>query len=117
MAAKILGYFLLIIGLVLIGFSLISIYFVFTQKSSPTTIFHQSSIYINPRQFIPQDVPDQLNEEKLSELAPIEILSQDTINTALNLAAHLIFMGFVSSVGFKLSSLGIQIIRSLAIPK
>lgn len=44
-----------------------------------------------------------------------EFISSDMINKPLNLLAHLMLMGFISNIGYKFASLGINFVRPIVV--
>jgi len=55
-----------------------------------------------------------LNQQK-AQIAPQELISSDLLNESSNLAAHLFLMGFMASIGYKIGSLGIQMLRPIVV--
>jgi hypothetical protein len=45
----------------------------------------------------------------------MEIISAEMINTPLNFYAHLFFMGFLATIGYKIASLGVMLVRPLIV--
>lgn len=116
MAEKVTGYFLLIVGLCTIVFALLNVYFVFTKKSKPVELFKFESISINLGSLI--SAPDNATpeqkaavESQKAKVKPTEIMSADLINQTSNIAAHMFLMGFVVTAGYKIGSLGIELLR------
>ena len=107
MSEKIVGYILLSLGVFAILFSVFNVYQVFTKKAQPIDLFSFESV--------------SLDLSKLAEQAPEnadlkqELLSSDKLNKPLNIAAHLFFMGFVASTGFKVAILGVQLLRPIKV--
>jgi len=107
MSEKLIGYILLILGVTAILFSVLNVYQVFTKKAQPIDLFSFESV--------------SLDLSKLAEQAPEnadlkqELLSSDKLNKPLNIAAHLFFMGFVASTGFKVANLGTQLLRPIKV--
>ncbi len=111
MGDKLVGYLLLSLGLVIIGFACLSVYQVFSGSWKPVSVFSFSGISVNTLDLI----GDKLSPVQKAQLAnpKIQLVSQDLLNEPLNLAAHLFLMGFVVSVGFRIGSLGVQLIRTI----
>jgi hypothetical protein len=101
---KIIGYFLLAIGISIILFSAYKIYLTFTGTSLPPNIFNFEPITIS--------LPD--SSKQLGNLKQ-EILSKDAINKPLDYGFYLMLMGFLSSTGFRVASLGIQLVRTIKV--
>ena len=103
---KLIGYGLLILGLMMIGYSLISVYNTFTTRQDPIQLFNFDPIAVDLSTFIDGPPPPGVNLTQT-------LVQADLINTPLNLAAHLLLMGFVSSTGYKVSRLGTMLIRAI----
>lgn len=112
-----MGYLLLLLGLTIIGFAALSVYNVFNGSWEPFDIFSFSGISINTADLIGGDLSPAQRQALSSQMgnAQMEVISRDLLNEPLNLAAHLFLMGFVVSVGFKIASLGTQLIRPIKV--
>ncbi|HJZ05022.1 hypothetical protein A2634_05560 [Candidatus Amesbacteria bacterium RIFCSPHIGHO2_01_FULL_48_32] len=108
LSEKVTGYLLLITGLLTIGLSSFSIYQVFTKKAKPVELFNSPGISID----LSQAVYSQTGV-KPKEAVKTEIMSAETINTISNISFHYFLMSFLVMVGFKLSTLGIQLLRPI----
>jgi hypothetical protein len=105
---KVIGYMLLATGVATIIFTLFSVYRVFTNQTPPVQLFDFSSINIDLGRALNLPVaPDQ----DLSQ----ELVESDMINHPMNIFAHLLLMGFVSTIGFKLASLGVMLLRPIKV--
>ena len=105
---KIIGYILLVLGIILIIYPGFSVYAVFTGSAEPFELFKFAGISINPAQFI-SDIPQGAN------LQSAELVSSELINNPINIIAHVIFMGFLASIGFRLASLGTMLVRPIVV--
>jgi hypothetical protein len=106
---KIIGYILLLLGLGQIAFSGLNIYQVFTGQVKPIKTFELHGVSLDFSTLVP---PDILN----SQTSPkTEIISSSTINDISNLTAHYLLISFLASLGFKVSSLGIQLLRPIEV--
>jgi hypothetical protein len=111
MAEKIIGYFVLSLGILIILFSAFNGLQLITRQAQPV-------------QFITlptsgSDLPlnlagTQVNINPSSLFASLG-LSSETINFTLNLALHLIILGFIAKMGFHLSSIGTQLVRPIVV--
>lgn len=108
MTEKILGYALLTIGILIILFSAYSAYRVFTKQQEPIQLFNFNAISLDIGKLI---APTLTSSPDLSQ----ELVSPEMINGPLNLSAHLLLMGFISSIGFKIASLGVMLIRPIVV--
>lgn len=127
MPEKVTGYILIIIGIVAIILSAFSVYQVFTKKSQPVKLFNFKGISLDPSQLINQDLAQNLptnfppealellNQQNRPLTKPAEIISPELLNDSSNIFAHLFLMGFIASVGFKLASLGVMLVRPIVV--
>jgi len=122
MTEKILGYFLLGFGLIIIFASAFSAYQVFTKKSEPVKLFNFSGISIDSSSLtgtteLPADTPPEMQQliKQQTESKPIEIVPPEILNDSSNVFAHLILVGFFASIGAKIGQLGTYLIRPLVV--
>lgn len=101
MTEKVIGYTLLILGLGIILFSALNVYRVFTKQTEAVKIFSAEKTATSTK-ISGSAIP--MGPELLG-LAP------DTLNSSLNFTFHLLFMGFIAGIGYKLASLGVSLIR------
>lgn len=130
MNEKIVGYLLLIVGIGIIIFSGFDVYQVFTKQKQPVKLFNFSGISIDLSKLTPQassiDLssllpegvsPDIINELQQSQKPQTgssvmqEIVSRDMVNQPMNLFGHLMLMGFISTAGLKLATIGTYLLR------
>jgi len=117
MSEKITGYSLIALGLLIIFFSLISAWSIFSGQSTPPQVFSFEGIGFDLTQLVGGDLPPQqatLLRQQLGE-QKTEVISGDVLSKPLNLAAYLLFMGFVASVGAKIASIGTQLVRPIKV--
>lgn len=119
MSQKITGYVLLIVGICLMAFALNSVYNVFTQKVEPVQLFDFPGISLNLDQgtniVLPQEVKDSGIEISQAKPAAQEIVSPQILNQSSNIFAHIILMGFMVNVGFKVAMLGVETNREVKV--
>ncbi|MFV1917618.1 MAG: hypothetical protein ACC618_04035 [Patescibacteria group bacterium] len=108
MTEKVFGYLLLVIGLVVIVYSVFSVFNVFTGKSQAVDLFQLSGISLDLSSLVAGEIPSGGSTQ--AEIVPPEL-----INKPLNVATHLFLMGFVASVGFKVASLGVMLVRPIKV--
>lgn len=101
MTEKIIGYILLAAGVIIILFSASSAYNVFIKKTVPLNFFDLQGITI------------QANKQ--AGIPEMEIFPKSSINGIVNLVAYIALMGFVGSVGYKIASLGVGLLRPVVI--
>lgn len=118
MNEKTIGYSLIIVGIVTILFSATSVYLVFTKKSEPVKLFNFKGIGLDVGGFFADSLPpeaSQMLSQNRGKSPSTEIISADLINDTSNIFAHLFLMGFVASVGYKLASLGVMLVRPIVV--
>ena len=100
MSEKFTAYFLLIAGIIVIVLSSFQIYRVFTGRVRPFSLFRLSGLTIQ----IPQAPSGQM-----------ELLRGSDLTAIADLSAYYFLMSFFLNVGFKVSSLGIQLLRPIVV--
>ena len=112
MSEKIIGYILLTLGIIAIIYPAYNLYGVFAKKTKPVNYFNLSGVSLSLQDF--------LGEEMAGGSSPgpkktAEIVKPELINEPFNLFSHIIFMGFIASVGLKLGTLGTQLVRPVKV--
>lgn len=107
MNEKYVGYFLLSIGVLAIVLSAAFVILVFSGSMEPVEIFKFEGIGINADALLGENMP-AMNSE-------VELISSDIINETSNLFAHLFLMGFISTAGYKVASIGAMLIRPVVV--
>lgn len=116
MTEKITGYLLLAFGVLLMLVSCWNVYGIFTKRAQPIELFNFKGISIDPSTFMGAELPpEQRAQLKFASDSKIELASPDLLNDTSNLFAHLLLMGFILNVGFKLASLGTMLIRPVVV--
>jgi hypothetical protein len=95
---KLIGYILLAIGLILIFFSIFSMYSVFTGSSPVPSLIKVNDIKI----LIPN-------------IGETTIFSGDAISNIINMLLWLILMIFIASGGSRIGSLGVKLLREIKV--
>ncbi len=113
MTEKVLGYTLLALGIMIIIFSCISVWSVFTKRSKPVALFNLKGISIDTSQMMPPEYV--IAAKQAGRVLKQEIISGEMLNETSNIFAHLLFMGFIASIGAKLATIGTQLIRPIQI--
>lgn len=104
MPEKIIGYTLLLVGVFIIAWSAFDVYSVFTKKKKPVALFNFPAQTLNLNEITGQ-----------TSLPKTEIISAGVINETVNLISHIFIMGFVLNVGYKISSLGVTLVRPIEV--
>jgi hypothetical protein len=107
MSEKIIGYILLLFGLLIIFYSVFSAYEVFNKKSKPVDLFSFPAISMDYSKLI-QGAPP--NADMKQELIAPAILNEPT-----NYIAHLLLMGFIATAGYKIASIGTMLLRTIKV--
>ncbi len=117
MTEKASGYFLIFAGIVIIVFSALSVVKVFSAKAKPVALFNFPSISLDAGSLVGGDLSPQEREAlKASGQVPkLEIIPGDVLNQTSNLIAHLLLMGFIASIGYKIGSLGVLLARPVVV--
>lgn len=102
---KIIGYILLIVGLLIITFAIYSSFNIFTAKKEAPPIFKLEEKEVTQKQGIQEQVSKVL-EEKLKEMIP-----PNYITKLLNLMSWSILAGILIFGGGKIAGLGINLIK------
>ena len=115
MSERMTGYILLVFGIIIILFSGLNVYLVFTGKIKPVAVFGLSGIQLDLGKLISNSLPTGALPPGTTLSQKEEIIPSQLINDPLNLTAHLFFMGFMGSVGYKLGSLGVMLLRPVVV--
>lgn len=117
MTEKITGFILVAVGILIILFSAYNVIGAFTGRTEPSDIFGFSGIGLDLGNFM-------LGEASPEEIAMIkdqnpnlkaELIEGDVLNKPLNLFAHLMLWGFISSIGFKIAQIGATILKPIKV--
>ncbi len=115
MSEKVTGYLLLVLGILLIFGSLVGIYFVFTGKTQPYPVFNLPAITLDLSGLMEAEGQEAKQLSDSGASLQTELVKGDVLNKPLNLAAYLLFMSFILNVGFKIGSLGAQLVRPIKV--
>jgi len=103
---KIIGYVLLLVGVLLIVGPLWQTYGIFTGKTLPAQIFMRPvSLKVNTN-VSALDIPGQVQN------ALIKVLPIDLINNTLNLASWLLLMWILIYGGGKIAEIGVKLLNA-----
>lgn len=109
MDEKVSGYGLLIAGIAIIAFAVFSVYSVFSGRSEPFEVFTFDNISVPLSSLMPSEGGAPVGD------AELDLFSANDLNKTTNTFAHLFLMGFVASVGFKVATLGTNLIRPIVV--
>ncbi|OGM21539.1 hypothetical protein A2714_00275 [Candidatus Woesebacteria bacterium RIFCSPHIGHO2_01_FULL_38_9] len=114
MGEKVLGYILIALGVIVMLLATFSVYQVFTNKSQPVNIFNLPGISIDMSDLVGSDLsPEEIAQLREQKSLKTDLISPEIINKPLNLIAHILFMGFILNVGFKVAALGVGLVRPI----
>lgn len=105
LSEKIVGYLLLFIGVVIILYSGINVYQVFTKQIDPINLFAFNGIGIDFSKMI-EGAPPNANLTQ-------ELVAPNVLNQPMNYIAHVVLMGFIGSIGYKLASIATMLVRPI----
>jgi hypothetical protein len=115
MKERTIGYSLIGIGLIVMLFCVINIIMVFTNNASPVPLFdieQEEKEQINLDEIISQS--ENVENISLDSLMPgLDIIPNEVLNKTLNLSVHFFLMSFILGFGYKLASLGVQLVRPI----
>jgi len=103
---KIVGYVLLLVGILLIIFPLWQTYNIFTGKALPAQVFTKPDSLAIDEKASPLDIQKQMQN------AFINILPIDLINNTLNLVSWLLLMMILIYGGGKLANIGVNLVKN-----
>ena len=118
MSEKIVGYGLLVLGLLIICLSIFSVFAVFTGMFEPAQLFNLEGVSVSfdvgkmIGSSLPPEFSSQLPQQEAQKVEPI---SADLLNGSLNLFFHLFLMGFVMGGGYKIALIGTQLVRTITV--
>lgn len=104
---RIIGYFLLLLGLVMIFYPVYNVYQVFKGHALPYHLFTFKPIAMDLSKFV-EGTPQNTNMTQ-------ELVASDLLNKPLDLAAHIILMGFIVTAGYRVASLGVLLVRTVKV--
>jgi hypothetical protein len=112
MSEKVFGYLLVLVGIALIAFSVVSVHAVFTNRKRPYPLFEFPGISFDLANLA--ESPEQ--KDLLQGMdTRTELISPELINKPMNTVFHLLFMGFVASAGLKLGQMGTYMVRTIKV--
>jgi hypothetical protein len=114
MSEKLVGYALLAVGLLIILGSVLNVYQVFNKQASSVNLFSFPGISIDLGKVVASQLPKDVTLPQGTAMQQ-EIIPAKMLNESANIAAHLFLMGFVASAGYKIASLGVEILRPIQV--
>ena len=105
-ANKISGYLLLVLGLGTIIYCAFNVYQIFKGQVLPYNLFSFKPIAMDLSQLVAGAPKNSLTQE---------LISSDLLNKPMNLIFHILLMGFITTAGFKIASLGVMLVRPIKV--
>lgn len=113
MNERILGYLLLASGIILMALSVCFVYLAFTNQIKPFTVFKETAGNNPNKASDMQDFIDNpANIAQLQKEIVTEIIEKQ-INKSMNMGATIFMMYFLMLFGFRISTLGVQLVRPI----
>ena len=110
MTEKYLGYALLAFGLCIIAIGGYSVYAVFTGQIVPFALFNFDAVTVPLSALLGAELALGANS-----LPDVEIFPAAILNSTTNTLAHLLLMGFVVSVGYRVAMIGVNLLRPIVV--
>lgn len=115
MTEKMLGYVFIAIGVVVIAVCGVNAYDVFTGRMQPLAVYSASkttpSVAVQPAE-------GTVNVSALIQPVVESALSQTmggSMEKPINLTIHLLLLGFIASLGYRIASLGTMLVRPIVV--
>lgn len=109
MTEKVTGYSLIVVGLLIIAYAGFSVFSVFTARAEAIELFQFKGVSIPLSALMEGGAPPGV------ELPEIEIFPAEVLNSTTNTLFYLLFMGFLVTVGAKVATLGINLVRPIIV--
>ena len=110
MNEKTVGYALLAIGVAIILIAAVSVLLVFTKTINPVQLFNFQGVSLDLSSLVPS-----LPGTKPAAPATTELLPSNVLNDTSNVFAHVFLMGFIASIGGRIATLGVQLLRPVEV--
>lgn len=122
MSERIIGYTLLGIGIVMIVTTTLQIFSVFTGKAKPIEVFEVEKTQ-PAQQSSTSDLLDKIQQGDFSNflnadsgsIPGLEVISPEALYKMLNITSYYFLMMFLLNVGYKIASLGVQMVRPIKV--
>jgi hypothetical protein len=115
MQDKSLGYALLIIGILIMVFGMIQMALLVTRVIKPFPTFSFTEIFENANSPEIQALLEQAQGTQAgtsaAQAAAVSSINPQVANDVLNFAVYFFFMSFIATIGYRISDLGVKMIR------
>lgn len=118
MSEKVVGYSLLTVGIIIILLCGLNVFQIFNKQARPVQFFNFPGISIDLGSAISGSLPPEqkaLVALQMGDKAKQEIVPAEVLNDSSNVAIHLFFMGFLASIGYRIASVGVELIRPVIV--
>lgn len=115
MSERVVGYCFLIIGVLVMIFSVYYLFLVFTNKATPLKAFHPDPFSNQQQTYNPQDLLTNPSAVTQMQTALITQVLEKQMDKTWDTAATGFLMYFIMLLGFRLSTLGVQLIRPIQV--
>lgn len=121
MTERTTGYILLVIGIIIMVFATFQIIFVFTGKTNGVALFQyekseqESNANLDINSLLSQVQNSGGQGMSLDQMPSMQLIDPETLNKVLNLTVYYLIMQFLLGLGFKLASLGVQLLRPIQV--
>ncbi len=125
---KVLGYFLLLVGIIIIISSTLYAVFVLTGKIKPAKVFNVKAPEIPipsasqtldlsslEKSGVPSQILDSLKPTKQTQPASIKIIPDEVFSSLINMSIAYILVMILASTGSKFATIGIQLIKEIKV--
>jgi len=115
MKERILGYVLLVMGMLTMAFSVYFIYLTISNNITPFEVFQENE---TDKPQVETVSKEQLSDPRIIASMQKEIITEvldSQINKTMNLGTTLVFGYFLMLFGFRISSLGVQLMRPIEV--
>jgi hypothetical protein len=115
MSEKLTGYILLGIGAVVMIIALIQILSIMSSSNVPVVIFKISETTSSGSNgsFNPLDPSSLLDSLNSGDLSSLNLIDPKVISNLLNIIVYYLIMQFLMGFGYKIASLGVQLLRPI----
>lgn len=107
MSEKIVGYLLIVVGVVAIILATLSVFMVFTKQAQPVPFIVPGPMVLNLQ--LPLDPAGGVVD------VPIDLAQFMPVGPLTNIFIHLVLMGFVAGMGSRLAMIGTNLVRPIVI--
>lgn len=113
MGTKSTGYGLLALGILIMIFSVVQVFLLFTNQIKPPTLFTENNT--QNQTINPSGLANPQGTGGINFSAIIDQAIGPKLNQALNMGTYFFLMTFLGGFGYKIASLGIQLIRPIVV--